>query len=138
MVLLSNLETAYNDQQNSFQTQDKGIERVMQNKPGLTGLVDIISEIKRCGNSTYMSQPATLTEGNISFLYFQPQGFLLERGKYTVICTPCPSTFCRPVLSQNATFKTYYCVMCMFQFLLKEKLPGFATFRFFFTHHRYF
>ena len=71
MVLLSNLETAYNDQQNSFQTQDKGIERVMPNKPGLTGLVDIISGIKRCGKSTYMSQPATLTEGNISFFTFE-------------------------------------------------------------------
>lgn len=71
MVLISELESAYNDQQDSFKTRDKGTGRIMPKKPGLTGSIDIISGIRRCGKSTYMSQLAALTEGDISFFTFE-------------------------------------------------------------------
>jgi len=71
MVLKSELESAYNDQKESFKTRDKGIERVVPNKPGLTGQIDIISGIGRCGKSTYMSQLTAFIEGDISFFTFE-------------------------------------------------------------------
>lgn len=71
MVLISDLESAYNDQQDSFKSREKGIERVLSNKPGLTGFIDIISGIRRCGKITYMSQLAALTKGDFSFFTFE-------------------------------------------------------------------
>ena len=71
MVLISELESAFNDQPESFKTRDKGIERAMPDKPGITGYIDIISGIRRCGKSTYMCQLATLIEGDISFFTFE-------------------------------------------------------------------
>lgn len=71
MVLLSELESVYNDQQDSFKSREKGMARILPNKPGLTGNIDIISGIRRCGKSTYMSQLATYPEGDISFFTFE-------------------------------------------------------------------
>lgn len=71
MVLLSEIESAYQAQQDSFKERDKGIARFMYRKPGQTGHVDIITGIRRCGKSTYMNQLSTLIESDISFFTFE-------------------------------------------------------------------
>jgi predicted AAA+ superfamily ATPase len=71
MVLLSEIESAYKAQKDSLIERDKGIERYIYRKPGLTGHVDIITGIRRCGKSTYMNQLSTLIDGNISFFTFE-------------------------------------------------------------------
>lgn len=71
MVLLSEIESAYKAQQDSLIERDKGIERFIYRKPGLTSHIDIITGIRRCGKSTYMNQLSTLIEGDISFFTFE-------------------------------------------------------------------
>lgn len=71
MVLLSEIQLAYKAQQDSHSERDKGIERHIYRKPGLTGHVDIITGIRRCGKSTYMHQLSTLIAGDISFFTFE-------------------------------------------------------------------
>lgn len=71
MVLLSEIESAYKAQKDSFIERDKGIGRFMYSKSGRTGHVDIITGIRRCGKSTYMNQLSTLIEGDISFFTFE-------------------------------------------------------------------
>lgn len=71
MILLSEIESAYKAQQDSLIERDKGIARCIYRKPGLTGHVDIITGIRRCGKSTYMHQLSTLVEGDISFFTFE-------------------------------------------------------------------
>jgi uncharacterized protein len=71
MVLLSEIESAYNAQQNMFLVQDKGVGRFMYNKPGETGHVDIVTGIRRSGKSTFMNQLALSIHGEISFFTFE-------------------------------------------------------------------
>jgi predicted AAA+ superfamily ATPase len=71
MVLLSEIETAYNAQQDSLIARDKGIERFMNYEPGQTGHIDIITGIRRCGKSTYMNQLSILIGGDLSFFTFE-------------------------------------------------------------------
>ncbi len=71
MVLQSLIEEAYKDQQESLQSRDKGIGRLMNSKPGLTGHIDILSGIRRSGKSTYMSQIAASIQGNIAYFTFE-------------------------------------------------------------------
>jgi len=72
MVLFSEIESAYNAQQESLMANDKGmIERYLHNKPGLTGHIDIITGIRRCGKSTYMRQLSTSIKGDLSFFTFE-------------------------------------------------------------------
>jgi predicted AAA+ superfamily ATPase len=72
MVLFSEIESAYNAQQESLIANDKGmIERYLHNKPGLTGHIDIITGIRRCGKSTYMRQLSTSIKGDLSFFTFE-------------------------------------------------------------------
>lgn len=71
MVLLSLIEEAYKDQQETLLTRDKGIARLMNHKPGQTGHIDILSGIRRSGKSTYMSQIASSVQGKISFFTFE-------------------------------------------------------------------
>jgi len=71
MVLFSEIESAYNSQQESLMASNKGIDRFLQNKPGQTGHIDIITGIRRCGKSTYMNQLSTSIKGDLSFFTFE-------------------------------------------------------------------
>ena len=71
MVLFSEIELAYNDQQEYLISNDKGIERYLYNRPGQTGHIDIITGIRRCGKSTYMNQLSVSIKGDFSFFTFE-------------------------------------------------------------------
>ncbi|MBN2484429.1 MAG: ATP-binding protein [Bacteroidales bacterium] len=71
MILLSELELAFNMQQSLFMSIDTGIERYLDPHPGLTAHVDIITGIRRCGKSTCLRQIAKAIDGDVSFFSFE-------------------------------------------------------------------
>ena len=83
MVLLSEIESTYKSQQESLLSQATGVQRIMLNKPGQTGSIDIITGIRRCGKSTYMAQLANGIEGEIAFFTFEdPRVFGFDSGDF--------------------------------------------------------
>ncbi len=83
MVLYSEIEKAFIEQnENLFQGKDD-VRRKIPNMPGKTGHVDIITGVRRCGKSTFLNQLAAGKKQNSAYFNFEdPRIFDFEAGDF--------------------------------------------------------
>lgn len=83
MILISELEAAFQAQKEDLSIWKTGIVRSIKNMPGRTRHVDIITGIRRCGKSTFMKQIASEIKESYAFFNFEdPRIFGFEASDF--------------------------------------------------------